>query len=198
MADRYDPKLSVRPLSERKPATPAAADEDPLVELARIVSGRTTFDPGPAQRTKTVPVNASVSSDVALANDLELELLNDLQASFSSTFYAPPPAATASTAGPGRSEAGRATRKTSLTAACQASVCRRAPVWPRRLRHSRPPSSRETGRQTGPSSALGGCPPGQAGVAGASGSGKVRAIRCAGAGRARSARASIERRRGKA
>src|ERR1700730_297182 len=91
MADRYDPKLSVRPLSERKPASPASAGEDRLVELARIVSGRSTFDPGPAARTKTVPVNGAVASDVALANDLESELMNDLQASFSSTFYAPPP-----------------------------------------------------------------------------------------------------------
>ena len=74
MADRYDPKLSVRPLSERKPANPAAADEDPLVELARIVSGRTTFDPGPAQRAKTVQVNGSVASATALANDLESRL----------------------------------------------------------------------------------------------------------------------------
>src|SRR5579871_4068133 len=90
MADRYDPKLSVRPLSERKPA-PGAAGEDPLVELARIVSGRSTFDPAPAARAKTVPVNGAVASDVALANDLESELLNDLQASFSSTFYASPP-----------------------------------------------------------------------------------------------------------
>ena len=65
MADRYDPKLSVRPLSERKAANPGAAGEDPLVELARIVSGRSTFDPGPAQRTKTVPVNGTAASDVA-------------------------------------------------------------------------------------------------------------------------------------
>src|SRR6516165_7162419 len=98
MADRYDPKLSVRPLSERKPppAPAAPASEDPLAELARIVSGRATFDPTPPPRPKTVPVNGAAASDVALANDLESELLNELQASFSSTFsYASPPASAA-------------------------------------------------------------------------------------------------------
>jgi SPOR domain len=83
MADRYDPKLSVHPLSERKPA--------PLADLARVFSGGSTLNPRPATRSKKVPVNGSVASDVALANDLESELLNNLQVSFSSTFYAPPP-----------------------------------------------------------------------------------------------------------
>src|SRR6478609_5718024 len=96
MADRYDPKLSVRPLSERRPAA-TSSDEDPLVELARIVSGRSTFDPGPSPRNKTVPVAPVPSSEPGLANDLESELLNDLQASFSllrEPANPPPPAPT--------------------------------------------------------------------------------------------------------
>ncbi len=94
MADRYDPKLSVRPLSERRPAAPSDED-DPLVELARIVSGRSTFDPAPAAKNKTVPVGGGgYSVDPSLANDLESELLNDLQASFAVIREpaAPPPA----------------------------------------------------------------------------------------------------------
>jgi hypothetical protein len=81
MADRYEPKLSVRPLADRKPAGQGGPEDDPLVELARIVSGRTTFDPAPGAKNKTVPAqDGGQSAD--LANDLETELLNDLQASF--------------------------------------------------------------------------------------------------------------------
>ncbi len=80
MPDRYDPKLSVRPLSERRPEA-AAQDDDPLAELARIVTGRSTFDPPPAAKSKTVPA-ADSSPEADLARDLESELLNDLQASF--------------------------------------------------------------------------------------------------------------------
>ena len=47
MAERYEPKLSVRPLSERKPAAPASGEADPLFELTRMVTGRSTFDPPP-------------------------------------------------------------------------------------------------------------------------------------------------------
>lgn len=101
MADRYDPKLSVRPLSERRPAAPAD-DSDPLVELARIVSGRTTFDPAPAPKAKTVPAaaNGALSAEPSLANDLESELMNDLQASFAAVVPPPKPAAPARPAAP--------------------------------------------------------------------------------------------------
>ena len=94
MSDRYDPKLSVRPPSERRPEA-AAQDDDPLAELARIVTGRSTFDPPPAARSKTVPA-ADSSPEADLARDLESELLNDLQASFAALrepFEAQPPAA---------------------------------------------------------------------------------------------------------
>ena len=101
MADRDDPKLPVRPLSELKPAAPAATGEDPLTELLdRIMSGRPIVDPTPATGGKTVPVSGAVGSDVAPANDLETKLLNDLEA-VSSAFYAhPPPAAPAPPAKP--------------------------------------------------------------------------------------------------
>ncbi|HZP19152.1 MAG TPA: SPOR domain-containing protein [Bauldia sp.] len=84
MADRYEPKLSVRPMSERKPAQPPAED-DPLLELTRMISGRSTFDPAPAQKNKTVPAATSAGAsqgDSGLAMDLESELMSDLQASF--------------------------------------------------------------------------------------------------------------------
>ena len=91
MADRDDPKLPVRPLSELKPAAPAATGEDQLTELLdRMMSGRPIVDPTPATGGKIVPVSGAVSSDVAPANDLETKLLNDLEA-VSSAFYAHPP-----------------------------------------------------------------------------------------------------------
>jgi hypothetical protein len=43
MADRDDPNLSVAPSRKRKPATPAAAGDDPLAELVRMVSDRWVF-----------------------------------------------------------------------------------------------------------------------------------------------------------
>ena len=79
MPDRYDPKLSVRPAGERKAADPSS-DPDPLAELARIVSGRTPFDPPPSAKGKAVPAPPPPEPDVE--RDLEAELLNDLQASF--------------------------------------------------------------------------------------------------------------------
>ena len=94
MADRDNPKLSVRPLSKPKPAAPAATGEDQLAEPARMVSGRPIVDPARAILGKTVPVTRAVSSDVALVNELEAKLLDDLEA-LSSSFYAqpsPPPA----------------------------------------------------------------------------------------------------------
>ncbi len=80
MPDRYDPKLSVRPLSERR-HDPAAADDDPLAELARIVTGRSTYDPGPGSKIKTEAAPES-SEETDLGRDLESELLNELQAAF--------------------------------------------------------------------------------------------------------------------
>src|SRR5689334_19680858 len=83
MADRYEPKLSVRPMSERKAAQPPAED-DPLLELTRMISGRSTFDPAPAPKNKTVPAGrpSAPQSEANLGLDLESELMNDLQASF--------------------------------------------------------------------------------------------------------------------
>jgi hypothetical protein len=93
MADRHDPKPLVASLSERKLASPAFASDEPVAELAAIALGRTTSDPSPAAKAKTVPVNGVISSDIALANDLESELLKDLEAMVSSMSYAPPPSA---------------------------------------------------------------------------------------------------------
>ncbi len=81
MPDRYDPKLSVRPLGERK-SDAARTDDDPLAELARIVTGRSTFEPAPAGGGSRSAGSTETSSEANLANDLESELLNDLQASF--------------------------------------------------------------------------------------------------------------------
>lgn len=77
MADRYDPKLSVRPPGERKAAEPTA-EADPLAELARMVSGRAPSDP--AGRARAEERDRPPEGDVE--RDLEAELLNDLQASF--------------------------------------------------------------------------------------------------------------------
>lgn len=79
MADRYDPKLSVRPPGERKTAEPQA-DSDPLAELARIVSGRSPIEPAPTAKGKAIAAAPQPEPDVE--RDLEAELLNDLQASF--------------------------------------------------------------------------------------------------------------------
>lgn len=92
MPDRYDPKLSIRPAGDRKPSERPAGQgsaDDPLAELARIVSGRA--DPaGNPGRTETPGVRVPpasqpqpLPSEADLARDLESELLNELQASFS-------------------------------------------------------------------------------------------------------------------
>ena len=86
MADRDDPKLSVRPLSERKPAAVAASGADPLAEFVRMGSGRSIVEPAPVIRGKTLPVTGAVSSEVAVVKDLEAKLLADLEA-LSSAFY---------------------------------------------------------------------------------------------------------------
>jgi hypothetical protein len=82
MADRYDPRLSVRAVasdrkySEMNPGE--KTDHDPLVELARIVSGRGATGGGASARRP--PAAAQVGA--GQLGDLEAELLNDLQASF--------------------------------------------------------------------------------------------------------------------
>lgn len=78
MPDRHDPKLSVRPLRDRRPDVEPS--DDPLAELARIVTGRTPLDPG-GTRGSDAPEDGDRSGD-DLVDDLETELLNDLQASF--------------------------------------------------------------------------------------------------------------------
>ncbi|MCP4386085.1 MAG: hypothetical protein GY798_32550 [Hyphomicrobiales bacterium] len=80
MPDRYDPKLTVRPPGDRRPVASDEGD-DPLAELARIVTGRASFDPPPAEKGKTVPAPEEAAEN-DIAADLESELLNDLQASF--------------------------------------------------------------------------------------------------------------------
>ena len=89
MADRDDPKSSVGPSSEAKPAPPAAAGDDPLAQLARMMSDRSVFDPAPATPRKTVPIPEAVSPTAALANDLEAKLRGDLE-TLLSTFYSHP------------------------------------------------------------------------------------------------------------
>ena len=100
MADRDDPKLSLSPLSERKAAPPAAAGEDPLMELVRIMSGESIVDPTPATGGETVPAIGAVGSDAAPANDLETKLLTDLEALSSAFYLHPPPAPSAPPARP--------------------------------------------------------------------------------------------------
>src|SRR5258707_12865100 len=87
MADRYDPKVSPRPASDRRPGdvrrNEPGMEDDPLAELAKIVQGRPTSASassrsgrgGAASDQKPPPGGNAVS-------DLEAELLNDLQASF--------------------------------------------------------------------------------------------------------------------
>lgn len=86
MADRHDPKLSMRPPGERPQS------DDPLVELAKVVSNRTNMSSTPAkprapdeiaQSQASRPGSAPLPSETDLARDLETELLNELQASFS-------------------------------------------------------------------------------------------------------------------
>ncbi|WP_421724105.1 SPOR domain-containing protein [Bauldia sp.] len=79
MPDRYDPKVPVRPPGERKPAASTDGD-DPLAELARMVTGRAGFDQPPEEPTDVPAPETTADGD--LTADLESELLNDLQASF--------------------------------------------------------------------------------------------------------------------
>jgi hypothetical protein len=85
MADRYDPKLSLRPVGDRKAADPRrtqGVQDDPLAELAKLVSGRST--PSSQARARSAPPTVSEPPPQRGDGfgDLETELLNDLQASF--------------------------------------------------------------------------------------------------------------------
>ena len=111
MADRYDPKVTVRPAADRKGSDsrqgPATSD-DPLFELARIVSGRGAgaapagFSPPPARGRPAPPPPEPpkpAAPEIDILGDLEAELLSDLQASFAAVKEAteaaqpePPPA----------------------------------------------------------------------------------------------------------
>lgn len=94
MADRHDPKLSMRPPGESQSGSGAGRpqSDDPLVELAKVVSNRANMSSTPAKQqspdqTPQVqagrPGSAPLPSESDLARDLETELLNELQASFS-------------------------------------------------------------------------------------------------------------------
>ncbi len=105
MADRYDPRASAR--TDRKYAEmnqSEKSENDPLAELARMVSGRGGSGTQVAPRR---PASATqvASGQAGMLGDLEAELLNNLQASFTAVKDAapvptrpamapPPPAAT--------------------------------------------------------------------------------------------------------
>ena len=92
MADSDDSKLSVEPPSEATLTPPVTGGEDLLAELGRMMSDRSVFDPAPAIRCKTAPIPEAVSPSVALANDLEAKLRDDLDALLSAFYSHPPPA----------------------------------------------------------------------------------------------------------
>jgi hypothetical protein len=97
MADRYDPKVTVRPTADRKAADPHPAhNDDPLFELARIVQGRGAGSSAPPPRARSAPaVEEPVRqppSDHDILRDLEAELLSDLQSSFAAVKEAIEPA----------------------------------------------------------------------------------------------------------
>ncbi len=110
MADRYDPKVTVRPNADRKGSDShqdTAASDDPLFELARIVSGRGAgAGAAPAgaapQRARPAPPPEPARPappEPDILGDLEAELLSDLQQSFAAVKEAieperaePPPA----------------------------------------------------------------------------------------------------------
>lgn len=109
MADRYD-KSFTRKSTAPDPAAPMQPD-DPLAELARIVSGNQSFDdlvgrqasqrpvsqPQVSQRPAAAPPPPPAQAPAARPSvrdfsfDLESELLNDLQSSFDPAARAAPP-----------------------------------------------------------------------------------------------------------
>ncbi|MCX5519616.1 SPOR domain-containing protein [Kaistia defluvii] len=90
MPDRYDNSFSRRPApldgnTGRRNEPPAQAEDDPLVELARIVSGNSSFDDivGGRQPVAAPVVRSTQQPNVRDTSfDLESELMNDLQTSF--------------------------------------------------------------------------------------------------------------------
>ncbi len=78
MDERTPMTAMARPKTDRG-TQPDPIDDDPLVELARIVSGRSTFD---EPKRRSVFEDDSGLSEADLARDLEAELLSDLQATF--------------------------------------------------------------------------------------------------------------------
>ncbi|MET4633210.1 SPOR domain-containing protein [Kaistia defluvii] len=90
MPDRYDNSFSRRPApldgnTGRRNEPPAQAEDDPLVELARIVSGNSSFDDivGGRQPVAAPVVRSAQQPNVRDTSfDLESELMNDLQTSF--------------------------------------------------------------------------------------------------------------------
>ena len=83
MADRYEKSFTRKPQAP-EPAQPAS-QEDPLAELARIVSGNQSFDDLVGRQAAQRPAARPLSARPAprdLSFDLESELLNDLQSSF--------------------------------------------------------------------------------------------------------------------
>ncbi|MEO8667993.1 MAG: SPOR domain-containing protein [Bauldia sp.] len=84
MPDKYDPRLSMRPSGDRKPPGAGADADDPLFELARLVSGKGLEAAGSRHGERAPPApRGPLPSETELARDLESELLNELQASFS-------------------------------------------------------------------------------------------------------------------
>ncbi|MCX5577368.1 SPOR domain-containing protein [Kaistia terrae] len=90
MADRYDNSFSRRPApldgnTGRRNEQPSPVEDDPLVELARMVSGNSSFDDivggrGTVASPVVRPAQQSGVRDTSF--DLESELMNDLQTSF--------------------------------------------------------------------------------------------------------------------
>ncbi len=82
MADRHDLTSASRRSGASNPGA-ERTEEDPLVELARIVSGRSAYADTSRRRS---PLTADrTPTDADLARDLEAELLSDLQASFAAS-----------------------------------------------------------------------------------------------------------------
>jgi hypothetical protein len=91
MADRYDNSFSRRPApldgnTGRRNGQSSPVEDDPLVELARMVSGNSSFDDIVGGRgTVAAPVVRSAQQQAGVRDtsfDLESELMNDLQTSF--------------------------------------------------------------------------------------------------------------------
>jgi hypothetical protein len=82
MDDRYSMRAPLRPIGRSaSPVAPPHAADDPLVELARIVSGRPAASESSPRRRGASLSDEPGMSEADLARDLEAELLSDLQAS---------------------------------------------------------------------------------------------------------------------